>query len=113
MPLAIRPTQTSVIRRMATPFPAERMANRNTAIRIRFPPFQVKRWRSLLPCRDQLTTNSVRKGEKEEMTKQENKRLARIATKLGIAGIALAATLGIAACGDDDDASGDSGAGGG
>ena len=46
------------------------------------------------------------------MTKEKNNRLSRIATRLGIAGIALAATLGIAACGDDDNG-GDGGGGGG
>jgi sulfate transport system substrate-binding protein len=44
------------------------------------------------------------------MTKEKNNRLSRLATRLGIAGIALAATLGIAACGGDDD---DGGGGGG
>jgi sulfate/thiosulfate-binding protein len=45
------------------------------------------------------------------MTKEKKNRLSRIAARLGIAGIALAATLGIAACGDD--ANGDGGGGGG
>ena len=36
------------------------------------------------------------------MTKEKNKRRSRFVTRLGIAGIALAATLGIAACGSDD-----------
>jgi sulfate/thiosulfate transport system substrate-binding protein len=45
------------------------------------------------------------------MSKEKNKRLPRLAVRLGIAGIALAATLGIAACGGDDD--GDGGGGGG
>jgi sulfate transport system substrate-binding protein len=44
------------------------------------------------------------------MTKDKDKRLGRYATRLGVAGIALAATLGIAACGGDDD--GGSGGGG-
>ncbi len=48
------------------------------------------------------------------MTQKENNRWARIATRLGIAGVALAATLGIAACGgDDDDDTGTGGSGGG
>ena len=47
------------------------------------------------------------------MTKKNHKRLSRIATRLGIAGIALAATLGIAACGSDDDDSGTAVGGGG
>ncbi|MGH2984824.1 MAG: sulfate ABC transporter substrate-binding protein [Solirubrobacterales bacterium] len=47
------------------------------------------------------------------MIKQKNNRLSRIATRLGIAGIALAATLGIAACGDDDDDAGAASGGGG
>jgi sulfate/thiosulfate transport system substrate-binding protein len=42
---------------------------------------------------------------------KEKKKLSRIVARLGIAGIALAATLGIAACGDDDD-DGSSGGGG-
>jgi sulfate/thiosulfate-binding protein len=59
-----------------------------------------------------LSSNSIRKGQKDqEMTKETNNRLSRLAARLGIAGIALAATLGIAACGDDDD--GGSGGGGG
>jgi sulfate/thiosulfate transport system substrate-binding protein len=43
------------------------------------------------------------------MTDQKNKRLKRAGARLGIAGIALAATLGIAACGgsSDDDGGGD------
>ena len=42
------------------------------------------------------------------MTKENNKRLAnRIFARLGIAGIALAAALGIAACGGDDDGGGE------
>jgi sulfate transport system substrate-binding protein len=44
------------------------------------------------------------------MSKEKTKRLPRIAVRLGIAGIALAATLGIAACGGDDDG-GDGGGG--
>jgi sulfate/thiosulfate-binding protein len=49
------------------------------------------------------------------MIKERNNRLSRVATRLGIAGIALAATLGIAACGGDDDDAGaaDGGGGGG
>ena len=43
---------------------------------------------------------------------QEKNKLSRVALRLGIAGIALTATLGIAACGDDDDGSGGSGGGG-
>jgi sulfate/thiosulfate-binding protein len=46
------------------------------------------------------------------MTKEKYNRLSRFAARLGIAGIALAATLGIAACGDDDNG-GDGGSGGG
>ncbi|MDP9190001.1 MAG: sulfate ABC transporter substrate-binding protein [Actinomycetota bacterium] len=46
------------------------------------------------------------------MTQKDDNRWARIATRLGIAGVALAATLGIAACGDDDD-TGTGGSGGG
>ena len=33
------------------------------------------------------------------MTKKDHNRVSRVATRLGIAGVALAATLGIAACG--------------
>jgi sulfate/thiosulfate transport system substrate-binding protein len=47
------------------------------------------------------------------MTDEKKKRLSRIGARLGIAGIALAATLGIAACGGDDDDDGGSGGGGG
>ena len=47
------------------------------------------------------------------MTKEKKNRLSRTVTRLGIAGIALAATLGIAACGGDDDDDGGSGGGGG
>ena len=48
------------------------------------------------------------------MTKKDHNRLSRTATRLGIAGVALAATLGIAACGsDDDDDTGTGGSGGG
>ncbi len=47
------------------------------------------------------------------MTQKENNRWARITTRLGIAGVALAATLGIAACGGDDDDTGTGGSGGG
>jgi sulfate/thiosulfate-binding protein len=46
------------------------------------------------------------------MTKEKNNRLSRVAARLGIAGIALAATLGIAACGDDDDRGGGGSSGG-
>jgi sulfate/thiosulfate transport system substrate-binding protein len=46
------------------------------------------------------------------MTDEKNKRLKRVGARLGIAGIALAATLGIAACGGDDDDGGDGGGGG-
>jgi sulfate/thiosulfate transport system substrate-binding protein len=46
------------------------------------------------------------------MTKEKNNRLSRLAARLGIAGIALAATLGIAACGGDDDDDGGGGGGG-
>jgi sulfate/thiosulfate transport system substrate-binding protein len=45
------------------------------------------------------------------MTKEKNNRRSRFGARLGIAGIALAATLGIAACGEDE-ASGGDGAGG-
>src|SRR5262245_3902620 len=44
------------------------------------------------------------------MNAEKKQRLHRMAARLGIAGIALAATLGIAACGGDDD---DGGSGGG
>jgi sulfate transport system substrate-binding protein len=43
------------------------------------------------------------------MTKEKNNRLSRLAARLGIAGIALGATLGIAACGGDDDNGGGGG----
>jgi sulfate/thiosulfate transport system substrate-binding protein len=43
------------------------------------------------------------------MTKEKNNRLSRVAARLGIAGIALAATLGVAACGDDQAQGGDGG----
>jgi sulfate/thiosulfate transport system substrate-binding protein len=43
------------------------------------------------------------------MSKEKNKRLPRLGTRLGIAGIALAATLGIAACGGDDGGGGGGG----
>ncbi|MGZ5348397.1 MAG: substrate-binding domain-containing protein, partial [Solirubrobacterales bacterium] len=46
------------------------------------------------------------------MTNEKNNRLSRLGARLGIAGIALAATLGIAACSDDADG-GDGGSGGG
>ncbi|MGZ5411596.1 MAG: extracellular solute-binding protein [Solirubrobacterales bacterium] len=46
------------------------------------------------------------------MTTEMNNRLSRLAARLGIAGIALAATLGIAACGGDDDDNGGGGGGG-
>ena len=46
------------------------------------------------------------------MTNEKNNRLSRLAARLGIAGIALAATLGIAACGGDDDDNGGGGGGG-
>jgi sulfate/thiosulfate transport system substrate-binding protein len=45
------------------------------------------------------------------MIKERNTRLSRLVTRLGIAGIALAATLGIAACGGDDDNGGSGGGG--
>ena len=45
------------------------------------------------------------------MNDQKDKRLRRTGARLGIAGIALAATLGIAACGGDDEAEGGSGGG--
>jgi sulfate/thiosulfate-binding protein len=57
-----------------------------------------------------LTTKPIRKGQKEKMANEE-KRSRRLALRLGIAGIALAATLGIAACGDDDDSGGSGGGG--
>lgn len=47
------------------------------------------------------------------MTMKDHNRLSRVATRLGIAGVALAATLGIAACGSDDDDTGTGGSGGG
>ena len=47
------------------------------------------------------------------MSDDRKKRLSRLGARLGIAGIALAATLGIAACGGDDDDDGGSGGGGG
>ena len=40
------------------------------------------------------------------MNDGKKKRLRRTGARLGIAGIALAATLGIAACGGDDDGRG-------
>ena len=43
------------------------------------------------------------------MTDEKKQRVSRIGARLGIAGIALAATLGIAACGSDDDAEGSGG----
>ncbi|MDP9228156.1 MAG: hypothetical protein M3M99_03775, partial [Actinomycetota bacterium] len=43
------------------------------------------------------------------MTKEKNTRLSQLAARLAIAAIALAATLGIAACGDDDDGGGGGG----
>src|SRR3712207_3418634 len=47
------------------------------------------------------------------MTKEKkNNRLSRTATRLGIAGVALAATLGIAACGGSSDDDGGDGGGG-
>jgi sulfate transport system substrate-binding protein len=47
------------------------------------------------------------------MNDEKKRRLRRTGARLGIAGIALAATLGIAACGDDDDDGGSGGGGGG
>jgi sulfate/thiosulfate transport system substrate-binding protein len=46
------------------------------------------------------------------MTTEKDNRPSRLAARLGIAGIALAATLGIAACGGDDDDNGGGGGGG-
>lgn len=43
------------------------------------------------------------------MTNEKKQRLHRLGARLGIAGIALAATLGIAACGSDDSGGGDGG----
>ncbi len=43
------------------------------------------------------------------MSNQKSKRLRRLGARLGIAGIALGATLGIAACGGDDDGGGGGG----
>jgi sulfate/thiosulfate transport system substrate-binding protein len=47
------------------------------------------------------------------MRDEKKKRLSRVGARLGIAGIALAATLGIAACGGDDDDGGSGDGGGG
>jgi sulfate/thiosulfate-binding protein len=47
------------------------------------------------------------------MRDEKKKRLSRIGARLGIAGIALAATLGVAACGSDDDSDGGGDGGGG
>lgn len=44
--------------------------------------------------------------------RDEKKRLSRVGARLGIAGIALAATLGVAACGGDDSDGGGDGGGG-
>jgi sulfate/thiosulfate-binding protein len=47
------------------------------------------------------------------MRDEKKKRLSRVGARLGIAGIAVAATLGVAACGGDDDSDGGGGGGGG
>ena len=59
-----------------------------------------------------MSSKQIRKDQKEEDDQGEKNRLPRVATRLGIAGIALAATLGIAACGDDDSDGGGGGGGG-
>jgi sulfate/thiosulfate-binding protein len=52
----------------------------------------------------------MKKGHKASMTQEKNKRrVGRVVARLGIAGVALAATLGIAACGGDDDGGGSGG----
>jgi sulfate/thiosulfate transport system substrate-binding protein len=75
-----------------------------------FPIFSIHMLDKFATVRRTLTTKSIKKGQKEKMA-NDGKRGRRLALQLGIAGIALAATLGIAACGDDE--SGASGEGGG
>jgi hypothetical protein len=70
-----------------------------------FPILSIHMLDKFATVRRTLTTKSIKKGHKEKMANDE-KRGRRLALQLGIAGIALAATLGIAACGEDESGEG-------